>query len=175
MAGTTRMVVELIKTIKEDNSVSQSSPVEGVKLDTSSSIKNGKNNATAKTMVVLKAVDEVLSQTKRIAVSTGNRYFNLSEDYMAENQMNIVDEYVSRAKTLASDLYTGGKIGTSVGGIPGLIIGLIAGGVMYGVDKAQTIRERTSKWYSQLNATNYQTEWSQARMGLIDGGRGTEN
>lgn len=175
MAGTSRMVIELIKTVKnEEKSTAQSSPVEGVKADTSSSIKSAKGNSTAKTMVVLKAVDEVLSQAKRMAVSTGNRYFNLSEDYMAENQMTLVNAYVGRAKSLASDLITGAQIGSTFGPI-GTVVGLIAGGVMFGVDSAIQIRERQSSWYSQLNATNYQTEWSQARMGLIDGGRGTEN
>lgn len=172
-----KMVVEVIDKTKEfkEGGTAASSPVENVTADTNSSIKNAKGTSVAKTMMIIKVVNEVSSQVKRMATSTGNRYFNLTEDYMAENQMNLIDAYVGRAKTLASDLYSGAKIGAMVGGPIGAVVGLIGGIITYEADKAITIRQRESQWYSQLNATNAQTGWQQARLGLIDNGRGTEN
>ncbi|MBR3208871.1 MAG: hypothetical protein IKF82_01240 [Bacilli bacterium] len=171
-----RLVVELYDMGGKSGGESAAPVTERPREDTSISINNQKSSSqsTAKQIMVLKVVNEVVEQTKRIANSTGNRYFNLSEDYMAENQMALINAYTSRAKTLASDIYTGAKIGSAFGPL-GTVVGVIAGAITYNVDKAIQIRERESSWYSQLNATNAQVGWSQARMGLIDGGRGTEN
>lgn len=170
-----KLLVEIYKKMDNDKTVASSSPVEPVKTDTKASIKNASSQSTAKQIMVYKVVTEVADQAKRIAISTGNRYFNLSEDYMAQNDMVLINAYMGRAKTLAMDLYSGAKIGAMVGGPVGAVVGLIGGAVTYGVDRAIQIRERQSSWYSQLNSTNAQTGWEQARMGLIDNGRGTEN
>ena len=82
----------------------------------------------AKTVIIMRAVQEAASDIERTASSTGQRYFNLTEDYMAENQMNLINANVNRAKSLGSDVYTGAKIGGTFGPIGAFVGAVVTSG-----------------------------------------------
>lgn len=96
-----------------------------------------------------------------------NRYFSLSENYIAEvdynNAMTITNKGVG--------LFMSVKAGASVGGVPGAIISAVA----WGTNEFVSYQNRMSGYYQALNATNYQTEFDRSRLGLTNGGKGTEN
>ena len=102
------------------------------------------------------------------------RHFTLTENYMSQNIYANAKKSISLAMSAGASILEGAKIG-SVFGPGGTIGGAIVGAATFAVQQQLQYQTRMSSYYQSLNASNYQSDFSQVRAGLIDGSKGTEN
>lgn len=190
MAIERRIIVEIVDTqIESDNVVQENNEKKNPAIK-----KNSKSKALAK-MFVDNLVDISISS----AENSLNRYFAMSENYMAEtdykNTMNVIKNVKSLASTVAnpmlmagSSLSTGGMGGFSGSGAASAAgaagsastsggaawMSIISAASWLG-NQIISYQQKLSGYYQNLNATIYQTEFDRTRMGLINEGKGTEN
>lgn len=129
---------------------------------------------TAAYTMSLYALNEVKNNVVKTASVVWNRYVDMKEDYLAQNNMNEIKAHVGAVKSYASSAMTGARIGSTfgpVGAVVGAVIGTVGNVVNRGINYAATM----AKYNEENNAMNAQTNYSRVRMGLMDGGRGTEN
>ena len=67
---------------------------------------------------------------------------------------------------------TGMALGSS-GGVGGMAIGAAVGATAYGVSQYISYEQKKYGYYNQIAASTYQSQYSQIRAGLVDGGRNT--
>jgi hypothetical protein len=103
-----------------------------------------------------------------------NRYFNMTENYILENEVNNFTTVAGNTASVVNSAIIGAKMGAAAGP-GGAVAGALIGVGFNLANKAITYQGTLSNYYSSLNATNMQTEWSARRAGLWDEGRGTEN
>lgn len=103
-----------------------------------------------------------------------SRYTDLKEDYKLENTYSHIKTSVSKVQGVGASLITGAMVGATVGPV-GALVGATVSLTSYGVSEALAYSSRMSKYNSQLNATNYGTNYNRVRAGLVDNGKGTEN
>ena len=169
MAENRKITIEIVETQKETKQKSETANEEGDYLSLRDLWNPGK---AIEKMTLGKSVfiNQAYSQAKNIvssALTTGlNQYFKLNEDYIAQNSYNNLMTSVSKTKSLVSTALAGAQFG------PG---GLVAAGVGWAITEVISYRAKLSNYYSSLNSTNYNTEFSRTRAGLVDNGRGTEN
>lgn len=120
-----------------------------------------------------------LQQAKQIANQTFSfgidRKLSLTENYLAQNEYNNFKTTISKAKSLAGTVGSGAVAGVQVGGAWGAVIGAVVGTVAWGAGQYTENRANLSSYYQEINTTNYNSQFSRTRAGLVDGGRGTEN
>lgn len=169
MAGDRRIIVEVsggitVTHVNEGQPEKEEVPgsQENIKEKNSSSNKDITARAIARM-----AYDKAKGNVTTAANSMINRYFSLSENYMAENDYNNIMTTINKG----TGLFMSAKIGGSLGGVPGTIIGVAA----WGANEFISYQNRMSGYYQSLNATNYQTEFDRSRLGLTNEGKGTEN
>lgn len=100
------------------------------------------------------------------------RYFNLSEDYLGENQYNIIKGQLQKTSNVIQSVGNGIIQGLQFG-IPGAVVGAALSGLSLGVQYSISNSQRWSSYHQQLNAVNFNTQFNSKRAGLYDGGRGT--
>ncbi|WP_281512132.1 hypothetical protein [Mammaliicoccus vitulinus] len=137
-------------------------------------IKTFESKVLSKFLLANYTINNSVNLIKRAATQTIDRYFSLSEDYLNESVYNNAMTALSNVGSVVSSVASGIQIG-SVGGAPGMIIGAAIGLTSSLVSLDLQYKSRLSSYYTQLNATNIQTKFTAARMGLLDGGRNTEN
>ena len=102
------------------------------------------------------------------ALQTGmDRYFSLTEDYIAQNYIKIITNMISDTTSLFSNVAVGGKLF----GPAGAAIGAIA----WAGSKAVSTVSGYGAIRQEINQNNYNMQFQRVRMGLVDNGRGTEN
>lgn len=102
------------------------------------------------------------------------RYTSLNEDYMTSQLMSNVKDTIDRTKSGINSIASGASA-LSAFGPWGMLAGAAIGGATFLFDQHMEYQKRISSYYQQLNASNFQTEFSSSRLGLINNGRGTEN
>ena len=102
------------------------------------------------------------------------RYASLNEDYMAQQALTNIKDTVDRAKGGITSIASGASA-LSAFGPWGMAAGAAIGAGSFLFDQYTQYQKRMSSYYQQLNSTNFQTEFSSSRLGLINNGRGTEN
>lgn len=116
-------------------------------------------------------INQAFNQAKSVVTqavnSSLNRYYNMKEDYMLENQINQARNVINKTKSLATTIAGGVSVGGAVGGA---IVG-----VGWAVSESITLNNRWKDIYAEINATNYNQTFTKSRLGLVDGGKGTEN
>lgn len=116
-------------------------------------------------------INQAYKQAKKIVGqsvnSTLSRYYNMKENYMLENNVNAIKTIIDKTSSFATTVAGGTMIGGPVGGV-------IAGVGWLG-SEAISYSNRWKDTYAQINATNYNKTFTKDRLGLTDGGRGTEN
>ena len=169
MAGDRRIIVEVsggitVTHVNEGQPEKEEVPgsQENIKQKNSSSNKDN----TARSLALM-AKDRANSLSQNSALSVVNRYFSLSENYMAETDYNNVMTVVNKVKSFASTVSTG----ASIGGVAGALVAAAA----WGTNEFISYQNRMSGYYQALNATNYQTQFDRSRLGLTNEGKGTEN
>ncbi len=120
------------------------------------------------------AANIALNYATQAAKFAYNRYITLQEDYMTGQTVTNVQNTISRVKNAGTSILSGIATGASIGGGWGAAIGGVASAIDFGVTQYFEYQTRISNYYQQLNATNYQTNFSSSRASLI-GSSGTEN
>ena len=177
MAETRKITIEIVNINREEASAKK----------TENNVENnGSSSFLNKMLHPIKTVDKALSkkieaksvflnqayqQAKNLAVqtvsTTVNRYFSLSEDYMLENSYRNTVATLNKGKSLATTI-----IGGAITGGP---VGAIVAGIGWVASEDLQNRAALSTYYQQINESNYNTNFSRIRAGLVDNGRGTEN
>lgn len=117
-------------------------------------------------------------QAKQIAKTTAlyriERYFNLTENYKAEqdmeNTLNVISHEVEAWTSIIGGAIVGAKAGPW-GALAGTAIGLVAWGTNTGFSAWKAWDQQNM----QLQTMNIQSNFQKVRLGLIDDGRGTQN
>lgn len=138
--------------------------------------------AVAAVGIGAKVVSDALSTAYSLAMSEHNRYFTLTEDYLAQNKMNAIQTSINTTKSFLSSAASGAMAGAAAGlagGPAGVVIGALIGGatsiVKTGIEAENAKNAKIEQYNMQLNATNAQTNFMASRASLVNGGRGTEN
>lgn len=95
------------------------------------------------------------------------RYATLTEDYMTEQDLGNTMKVINFS---ANSVFAVSAAG-SMGGVAGAGIALAA----IGVNTVINLQSRLSSYYQSLNASNFNQQFTATRLGLVDGGKGTEN
>ena len=122
----------------------------------------------------LRLATTVASKALSSAEAGIKRYASLNEDYMTSQLMSNVKDTIDRTKSGINTIASGASA-LSAFGPWGMAAGAIIGGATFLFDQHMEYQRRMSSYYQQLNASNFQTEFSSSRLGLINNGRGTEN
>lgn len=133
---------------------------------------NKLQEAKALVKMGLEKVSGTVMQTAQVSL---NRYFSMSENYMAETDYQNAMTLINKGKSFYSSLTTSALAGGSIGGAFGVAVGAIIGATSWVANEYVNYQQRMSNYYQNLNATRYQTEFDRTRMGLTNEGKGTEN
>ena len=95
-----------------------------------------------------------------------NKYINLSENYLAENTVNVATNIIGAGTGIIGSALSGFYIAGPVGAV--------LGGSFYVLNKAIKMGEIQEQQQITLNTMNYNREYSAIRLGLIDS-RNTQN
>lgn len=104
-----------------------------------------------------------------------NRTANMTEDYLAQNELSNSQKAISKAGGLASSVIAGAAAGSMIAPGIGTVAGAFVGAATYVATEAISGASTLSQYYSNINSATYQSEFSRQRAGLSDEGRGTEN
>ena len=142
---------------------------ESIKAKTSQ--KETKSGAKALVKMGVERVGNIAMQTAQVSL---NRYFSMSENYMAETDYQNAMTMINKSKSFVSTIASGAMAG-AVGGPFGMAVGAIISAGAWGASEYVNYQQRMSNYYQNLNATRYQTEFDRTRLGLTNEGKGTEN
>lgn len=133
--------------------------------------KEGKINRSEfdklESVLINQAYNQAKSLVKQSVNSTLSRYYNMKEDYMLENNVSAIRNVINKTSSFATTISGGAMVGGIAGGIIAGAGWLISEGI--------NVSNRWKDIYAEINATNYNKAFTKARLGLVDGGRGTEN
>ena len=153
---------------------------EGVK-DAAIDLLGGSGGATAAVGIGAKVLSDALAMAYSIAMMEHNRYFTLTEDYLGQNKMNVIQTQIGTAKSMLSSIGSGAAAGMAAGmagGPVAMAIGTVIGAITSGAKAVITTKMQTDQKVEQhnmqLNAINAQTNFMASRASLVNGGRGTE-
>lgn len=121
----------------------------------------------------VQAATKAASIAKNAAEFSLERYCTLQEDYMSQQAISNIQTSISQVSQAGSSMITG-AMSMAKFGPWGMIAGGLIGAASFGVNQYISYQKRMSSYHQQLNAVNFQTEFSSSRLGLI-GGSGTEN
>lgn len=123
--------------------------------------------------VIIEQAVQLAKQGIKQTVDYGlGRYFTLTEDYLGENTYNRVKTKLNKVGGAFTSIASGAIIGAKLGPV-GAVAGASIAALGYGVSLIFEYQNRMSGYYQQLNATNYQTEFSSQRASLYNGTQNT--
>lgn len=159
-----KITIEILSKETSNNETSSGSINTPNKIKT---LKKKEKNISGKGILINQLYAQAKSNLGASISNSMNRYFNLSEDYIAEREINNFKISVNKITNTISSVAGASIVGGPLGGT----IALIGVGVSEYLNNQQTL----SNYYSSINASNYNTQFSRIRAGLVDNGRGTEN
>ena len=169
-----KIIVQIIGTEEEETAGPDEKKVEGSTKN--SKKKNSKQeiefNAKALVKMGTEKVGDTITHTAQVSL---NRYFSMSENYMAETDYQNAMTIVNKGKSFYRTISSGALAGNAVGGPMGAAVGAIISAGTWGINEYVNYQQRMSNYYQNLNATRYQTEFDRTRLGLTNEGKGTEN
>lgn len=122
------------------------------------------------------ALNQVMYDVRANVSLTTSRYFNMSENYLLEQDINNFMGMAGKINSGVSTVFLAGKIGHAIAPGIGTAIGIGVGAATWGVGQYIGYQSKLNSYYTSLNAVNYGIAFSKERAGgLYDGGRGTEN
>lgn len=110
----------------------------------------------------------------QVATYDISKFFNLRDDYIAEMRFNNVKTAVEKVKGLTGAISAGVGIGAAAGPA-GMMAGAAIGMASWIVTELISSYQRAETQRIALDTAKYQSAFQLTRLGLIDGGRGTEN
>ena len=124
-------------------------------------------------------VNYMWQQTKALAKNaifyTVHKYYNLTENYKAEQDLNNTLSVISHVGEAYTSILGGAIAGAKAGGGWGAAIGAVAGATFWIGNTAIDAVKAWDQEGIQLNTMRIQSGYQKARLGLIDDGRGTQN
>ena len=122
----------------------------------------------------------VLSKTKALAKNAIlynlNKYFNLAEDYKAEQTLNNTLNVLSHIGEGFTSILGGAIAGAKTGaGVPGAVVGALTGATFWVADTALNTYKAFDQENISLSTMRIQAGYQKVRLGLVDDGRGTQN
>lgn len=123
----------------------------------------------------IQAAQSALQIAENYASYAIDRYCTLQEDYMSKQAISNVRKTINVAQSGLGNIIGSAVTGAQVGGIGGAVGGAVIGAASFGLNTYLNYQQRMSSYYQQLNSTNFQTDFSASRLGLINNSRGTEN
>lgn len=169
MAEERRIIVEIVSRTENNSSNSNAGGDDPKELPGSQQNIKEKNENYGNTAKVVgkMAWNNTKSFIGTTVSAVTNRYFSLSENYVAETDYNNFSAMINKGKSLVSTV----AAGYLTGGVAGAAISAVA----WGTNEFISYQNRMSGYYQALNATNYQTQFDRSRLGLTNEGKGTEN
>lgn len=138
-------------------------------------IKTLEKNVFGKNLIAYEAYQQVKRDVKSNALYVAHKYFNLTENYKAEQALENVESVISGVVGIGATIIGGAVMGAKAGGGYGAIAGAIIGAGHAVVNTATNAIKAWDRQHQQLTTMNIQSSFQQARLGLIDNGRGTLN
>lgn len=132
------------------------------------------SNKKALNAITFKGLEKAVNITVEAIDYSITKNLNLTENYIGQQEVANLESQMGKVSSFATSIISGASLG-SAGGPIGSVIGATIGVVTWGIGQAVGYNKELSRYYQQLNSTNAQTQWSSARMGLLNGARGTEN
>ena len=179
MADTRNIVIELkLQGSGNGNSLSQKNTDEKETQPDFSTllhpIKAIEKETLGKNIVVYQAYQQAKSMIKQSAMYEINKYFSLTENYKAQQDMNNTLATIGKVTGFASTVMAGAVAGAKLGPV-GAAAGAIAAAVGYAANEGIQTYQRFEQQNRNLATMNVQSSFQLTRMGLIDGGRGSYN
>lgn len=131
-------------------------------------------NVNAKTIILNQSYQHAKQLLSQSIELTLNRAFSLTEDYINQNNYQNIRKAYSLAASFGSSLIGGAMVGGAAGP-GGAAIGAIISVSSWGANQVIQNKAALSSYYQDLNAANFNTDFSRTRAGLVNEGRGTDN
>lgn len=178
MADTRNITITILK--KSDIGETHSNDKGGQTVDPNKKAKNEdekekKANKFAKgvaTMIALSGAKHIIESTIQLSL---NRYFSMSEDYIAQNDYKNIMTGIGKVFSAGSSVVAGVTSGLAFGGAVGGVIGGVVAGAGWVGQEVVNMQQTKANYYSQINASNINTAYMRERAGLYLNGKGTEN
>ena len=130
-------------------------------------IKSAESALLGKSVLVNQAYGYAKQAVKSSITYGINKHFALNEDYLGEQSMENALTIIGKVGSLAASVGAGFVFGS----VPGAVVAAAGFAVNEGVQIFQTF-DRVNM---QLAETNLQSQFQRTRLGLVDGGKGTQN
>lgn len=128
-----------------------------------------------KTEFAAYATNQIKNLAKKGFLYSLNKYFNLSEDYKAEQDLNNTMSILSHVSSAYTSVLAGAIAGAKTAGAAGAVVGAVAGAAIW---TGNTLIDAVKAWDQQniqLSTSRIQSGYQKVRLGLVDDGRGTQN
>jgi hypothetical protein len=170
-----KIIIEIIEPSSPPTALNEDGTVE-IKKDIGKTEKEKEKDTKVKSIRVVSmyAFNNVKDSLVDFVQNISNRSLSLTENYLAQNNKAKTMKAVKATTSLASSIIAGVKLG-SIGGPIGVAIGTAVSIASWGAGQFLNYQNRMSNYYQQINESNFNTEFSQVRAGLINNSRGTEN
>ena len=167
MAEEKKIIIEVVtNTVTQNNNNNNNNqPIPGSNKDAKQS-HTSEVSTVKQIMKKVKSIDNTLNITSAINMGI-ERHLSLTENYIAQNDMNNLKTTWGKMSSLGKSVVTGALTGGWAGAI--------TAAASWGTREYANYQQRIGGYYQALNATNYQTEFDRSRMGLTNEGKGTEN
>ena len=130
-------------------------------------IKSAETALLGKSILVNQAYGYAKQAVKSSITYGINKHFTLNEDYIGEQTMQNALNTIGKVGSLAASV----GAGFVFGGVPGAVIA----GVGFGVNETIQVFQKYDRVNMQLAEVNLQSQFQRVRLGLVDGGKGTQN
>lgn len=137
-------------------------------------IKSLEKATVGQNILVYQAYNYAKQQIKQVAQYTIGKYFSLTENYTAQQDLENVKTTISKVAGFGSAIISGAMMG-SMAGPGGAAAGAIIATVGSGINEAISIYQRFKEQDRSLINMNVQSNFQLTRMGLVDGGRDSMN
>lgn len=179
MADERKIVIELKATGSgsDKSSKSEESDLTDALKNLQHPIQSMEKATLGKNVLVYRTYQQAKALLKDTTIYAVRKYFNLTENYKAEQDLNNTLSVLSNLASAGTSILGGAIAGAKVsGGNPyvaaaGAVVGFTTWGINTGLNAAKSWDQQ----HMQLTTMNIQSEFQQVRLGLIDNGRGTQN
>lgn len=156
-----------LETSKTEDTSSKNTKAVGATSGLKSKLLNATNILLATRMTVGLATNAVFEEL--------NYQLNREDNYLAENAVRKIKNASSKSMSLATSVASGALMGATIGGPLGALIGgVVFGGFNIANQAIKSVYEYKNFKLNVYN-TNYDASFNSERLGLINGGRNTQN
>lgn len=137
-------------------------------------IKSIEKNTIGKNVIAYQAYSLVKQQIKAVAMYEINKYFSLTENYTTQQSFNNALTAIGKVASFGTTVVSGAMMGSSMGPV-GAAVGAAVAAVGWTANESIQIYQRFDQQNRELATMNTQSQFQMTRMGLVDGGRNSQN